>query len=170
MLGKNSGLLPWCRHWPLLLAGQQANMVLSSFASPPIMLSVIFVPSCCSVGLPGCPQSFLLSRSSTYPASSASALQPGLLVLPLLCIQFSASTTSVIFTAWCKMYQAKGMGSRHRQGIWAWSWTWQMLLPLPQGQAHPRMGRLPLPLQVDTMPSACIAWSHSQWRCMKAVS
>ena len=25
------------------------------------------------------------------------------------------------------------------------------------------MGRPPLPLQVDTMPSAYVEWSHSQW-------
>jgi len=105
----------------------------------------------CSVWLPDWPHSFLLSCCSVCPASSASALQPGLLFLPVLCSQFSASITSVIFTAWGTMCQAKGRGSRHRQGTWGWSWTWQMPLPLPQGQAHPRMGHPPLPLQVDIM-------------------
>jgi len=104
-----------------------------------------------------------LSCSSIYPASSASALQSGLCFLPFLRLQFSASITSFILTAWGVMYQAKGRGSRHRQGTWGWSWTWQMPLPLPQGQAHPRMGHPPLPLQVDTMPSAYAAWSHSHW-------
>ena len=101
-----------------------------------------------------------------HPASSASALHPGLLFLPVLCFQFSASITSVIFTARGMMCQVKGRGSRHRQGTWGWSWTWQMplpLLPLPQGQAHPRMGLPPLPLQVDTKPSAYFVWSRSQW-------